>query len=207
MLKVEAFVVRAIMTNCYLAYCDQSRLGVIIDPGDKSQPLLDRVKELGLTIKYIINTHGHIDHIEGNGWFQEETHAKVLAHYLDRSLYAQPKLNMSVLTKARSVNKPTVFVKDGDTIGLGNSSFKVIHTPGHTQGSICLLSAGILFSGDTLFAGSIGRTDFPGGSMKQMEESLREKIMPLSDTLRVLTGHGPESTLKEEKETNPFLNI
>jgi glyoxylase-like metal-dependent hydrolase (beta-lactamase superfamily II) len=112
---------------------------------------------------------------------------------------------MSILTKIQSVQKPDSFVDDGDIIYLGKSTMKVIHTPGHTQGGICLLSEGNLFTGDTLFAGSIGRTDLPGGSFEQMQESLMEKIMPLSDDLRVLPGHGPESTLKVEKETNPFL--
>ncbi|HWI54878.1 MAG TPA: MBL fold metallo-hydrolase [Desulfobacteria bacterium] len=208
MLQVEAFLVRAIMTNCYLAYCNEAKVGVIIDPGDFSLRVLERIKELGITVKYILNTHGHIDHIEGNHQFQVETKAKVVAHYQDRELYNQPRLNMSVLSeKVCSVEKPDSFVKDGDIIHVGKCSLKVVHTPGHTKGSICLLSNGILFSGDTLFAGSIGRTDFPGGSYEQMVESLTGRIVPLSDDLRVLPGHGPESTLREEKETNPFLRL
>lgn len=207
MLQVETFVVRAIMTNCYLVYCDITKVGTIIDPGDKSLAILDRIKKLGLTIKCIINTHGHIDHIQGNEWFQQETKAPVIAHYQDQILYEKPRLNMSVLTKACSIKNPDVLVQEYNSIEIGESSLEVIHTPGHTKGSICLLGDGYLFTGDTLFAGSIGRTDFPGGSYEQMKESLLLKLMPLSDDLRVLPGHGPESTLKEEKKTNPFLRL
>ncbi|MHB8170963.1 MAG: MBL fold metallo-hydrolase [Thermincolia bacterium] len=205
MLKVEEFVVRAVMTNCYLVYCDVTRSGVIIDPGDSSKPLLERILELKLGIKLIINTHAHIDHIEGNEWFRKATRAQVMAHHYERPLYEEPRFNMSVLSRPRSLQKADLYVKGGEFINIGKSSLEVIHTPGHTAGSICLLGDGKLFTGDTLFAGSIGRTDFPGGSYEAMENSLKTKIMPLDDSLVVLPGHGPSSNLKEEKASNPYL--
>jgi len=160
---------------------------------------------MNLSIKYIINTHAHIDHIEGNDWFRKAIRAPVVVHHYDRTLYEEPRLNMSVLSRPRAIPKADIYVKGGEFIHIGKSSLEVIHTPGHTAGSICLLGDGKLFTGDTLFAGSIGRTDFPGGSYDSMMKSLKEKLMPLDDNLIVLPGHGPSSTLKEEKATNPYL--
>ena len=205
LLIVEKFVVRAIMTNCYLVYCSNNLDGVIIDPGDKSEPLLEKIEKTKVHIKYIINTHGHIDHTEGNEWFRKAVRAPVLAHHADRELYQKPRLNMSILTKPRALEKPDVYVKGGETIGVGKSNLEVVHTPGHTAGGICLIGDGYIFTGDTLFASSIGRTDFPGGSYEIMMKSLRDKIMPLDDNLKVLPGHGPSSTLMEEKACNPYL--
>lgn len=199
-------MVRAIQTNCYLVYCDTASIGAIIDPGDISEALLERIQELKLKIKYIINTHAHIDHIEGNDWFRKAVRAPVLVHYNDWPLYENPHKNMSVMSpRVVSVPKADISLKGGEQLHLGKISFEVVHTPGHTGGSICLMGEGILFTGDTLFAGSIGRVDLPGGSHEVMMSTLKNKIIPLDDNLIVLPGHGPSSTLKKEKAANPFL--
>lgn len=205
MLSVETFVVRYTATNCYLIYSKQDGEGLIVDPGDVSKELWYMVEKLKLKIKYIVNTHGHIDHTGGNDWYREKTGAPLLVHELDRDFYANPDLNLSTYSKPCVLKQADRMLQDGDMIRVGKEELKVLHTPGHTPGSICLLSKTILFSGDTLFAGSIGRTDFPLGSYEELMNSLKTKIMTLQGNLAVYPGHGPSSHLDLERRTNPFL--
>ncbi|MDQ0287311.1 glyoxylase-like metal-dependent hydrolase (beta-lactamase superfamily II) [Desulfofundulus luciae] len=206
MFKVETFVVRYTATNCYLVYSSAPGEAVVIDPGDRSEQLLRRIEELGLQIKQIINTHGHIDHTGGNDWLREKTGAPVAIHELDRRCYQDPFFNLSVLSYPTVLKDADLTVKEGDEIAVGEGRLRVIHTPGHSPGSICLLGPGVLFCGDTVFAGSVGRTDFPGGSYQQMMSSIREKILVLPGDLKLYPGHGPASVLEVERKTNPFLS-
>lgn len=205
MLSVENFVVRYTATNCYLVYSRQDGEGQIIDPGDISKELWQVVVKLKLKIRCIINTHGHIDHTGGNDWYREKTGAPLLVHEQDRDFYANPTLNLSTYSKPCVLKQADRMLREGDIIRVGKEELRVLHTPGHTPGSICLLSKMILFSGDTLFAGSIGRTDFPLGSYKELMNSLKTKIMILPGNLAVYPGHGPSSHLDFEQRTNPFL--
>jgi len=196
-----------VWTKCYIVGCPQTREGLIIDPGDEPEEILAEVEKEGLKIVYIVNTHGHIDHIGANKAVKEATGAPVLIHREDAPYLSDPEKNLSLFLglKDKEISPADGLLEEGDVISVGTLKFKVLHTPGHTPGSICLVGEEVIFTGDTLFAGSIGRTDFPGGSREQLLRSIKEKIMPLPDRLKAYPGHGPASTLRHEKETNPFL--
>jgi len=193
-------------SNCYLAADDASLEGVIIDPGDGAEVILKRVKELELKVKYILLTHGHPDHIGAVGEVKKATGAELAIHPED-ARYLQGRPGPGGAFEASSDPPPEVErpLQDGDTITVGSLNLEVIHTPGHTPGGICLLTGSILFSGDTLFNGSIGRSDFPGGSGPQLMNSIHTRLMVLPDETTVYPGHGPETTIGTERQWNPFL--
>ena len=176
--------------NCYILGNKNTRQGLIIDPGDEVIRIIKEVTKLELNIKYILITHGHIDHVGGAKELKQITKAPVLIHSLD-----EPGLGFDADNH----------LSDGQEITLGSYIIKVIHTPGHSPGGVCLSAPGAVFTGDTLFAGSIGRTDFPGGSHEQLIKGVREKIFPLGDNIRVYPGHGPPSTIGRERTVNPFF--
>jgi hydroxyacylglutathione hydrolase len=197
---VETFTVGMLSTNCYVASSQETKEAIIIDPGidlssDAGQ-ILNYIAEKKLKINFIVNTHGHDDHVQGDAFFQQRFNVPICIHLLDEHF-------IQALEKD-SFPKNLVF-KDGDLIKVGREILKVLHTPGHTPGSICLVGEKLVFTGDTLFAGGIGRTDFPGGSMSEMKNSLR-KLMELPLNLLVYPGHGESSIIVEEKKSNPFLN-
>ncbi|MDR1993036.1 MAG: MBL fold metallo-hydrolase [Nitrososphaerota archaeon] len=197
---IETFSVGMLSTNCYLASCSDTKEAVIIDPGLESFPeaklITDYIKATGLKIKYILNTHGHSDHIKGNGVLQQNYLVPICIHSQD----------LCFLTGMNIANAPAnVALEEGRLVTFGDETLKVLHTPGHTPGSICLIGAHVVFTGDTLFAGGIGRTDFPEGSLSDMTRSLR-KVEALPDSLKVYPGHGETSVISEEKRVNPFLN-
>jgi len=194
-------------TNCYLVGCPKTLEGVVIDPGGDGKRLIKEITDLGLTIKYIINTHGHGDHILANKDLKESTNALLLIHELDEDFLVNPQKNlMGLFGKILKGIPADQLLKDGDQISFGNKiTFNVIHTPGHTPGGICLDSGEHLFTGDTLFAGSIGRTDFPGGSYQDLISSITTKLFTLAGDRQVWPGHGPGSTLDYEKNHNPFF--
>jgi len=173
--------------------------------------LLDRSWQIVLFIaKTIINTHGHFDHVGGNRKLKAATGADILIHPLDVPMLS--KLSASAAAwglSAEDSPEPDRTIEEDDTIVIGTITLKVIHTPGHTQGGISLYTDGILFVGDTLFAGSIGRTDFPGGDYDTLFDSIQKKLFPLGDDVRVLSGHGPETTIGREKQkrNNPFVGL
>jgi hydroxyacylglutathione hydrolase len=197
---VETFTVGMLSTNCYLASCSAAKDALIIDPGldlvSEAQAIVDYISEAGLIPKCIVNTHGHEDHIKGNVYFQNRYNIPVCIHSLDEH---------AIAGLGAGSHPPNILLKEGSTIECGQETLAILHTPGHTPGSICLLSERILFSGDTLFARGIGRTDFPGGSGSDMKLSL-QRLIELPDYLMVYPGHGETTTIGEEKRINPFLN-
>jgi len=197
---VETFTVGMLSTNCYVVSSKETKEAILIDPGldfsSEAQPILDYIDAGDLDLKFIVNTHGHDDHIKGNALFQEKFNVPICIHPLDAHF----------IEAAEKGKFPTnVMLEDGGLVKFGGETLKVMHTPGHTPGSICLVGEKIVFTGDTLFAGGIGRTDFPGGSMSDMELSL-QKLTSLPDYLLVYPGHGETSMIGEEKRVNPFLN-
>jgi hydroxyacylglutathione hydrolase len=196
---VETFTVGMLFTNCYIASCPDTKEAMIIDPGldfsYEAQPIYDYIKEAKLKIKFVINTHGHEDHVKGDTVFQEKYNVPICIHSLDAHF----------IEIMRNPKFPPIVLDDGSFLQCGGEVLKVIHTPGHTPGSICLAGERLIFTGDTLFAGGIGRTDFPEGSIIDMNKSLK-KLTSLPDYLLVYPGHGETSMIGEEKRTNPFLN-
>ncbi len=203
---IYAFQLGPMQANCYLLECEETLSAIVIDPGDEADVILDMIKDRELKLEFIINTHGHIDHISANNDLKKKTSAKLSIHRLDADIIVDPQKNLSsFIGKSISSLPPDRILEDGDIIESGTIKLKVIHTPGHSPGSICLLADDAIFTGDLLFAGSIGRYDFPGSSYNQIMESLK-KIMELGDNLVVYPGHGFNTTIGEEKESNPFLN-
>lgn len=205
-MKIKRYVIGDLAANCYLLVGREGRGALVIDPGGDPTPVLEDIEEQGLHLHYIINTHGHGDHIEGNGALREATGAEILIHREDAPMLSSAVRNLSIFTGSRCASpEADRLLEDGDNICWGPESLQVLHTPGHTPGSISLLGQGIVFSGDTLFAGSVGRTDFPGGSMADLLANIKEKLLTLDPETRVLPGHGPETDIGTEKRNNPFL--
>lgn len=194
--------------NCYILWDDESLEAFVIDPGGDGDLIKSAVIEEGLTIKYVINTHGHFDHVGADGEVKNAFHAPLAIHKNDAQLLADAH-DHGVIFGVRMPKqpKPDLLLEDGQVLEAGKVSLRVLHTPGHTKGGICLYCQefGLLFTGDTLFAGSVGRTDFEGGSYDELMSSIKTKILPMGDSVRVFPGHGPESTIGDEKEINPFL--
>lgn len=205
-MEVRKFVLGYLTTNCYVVSCPVEKEAIVIDPGGEVESLLNYLHQEGLSLKYIVNTHGHGDHIQGNGQLKEATGAKIAIHERDQAMLKKPAKNLSRYTGKDFASPPAdLLLAEGDSVRWGKESLEVIHTPGHTPGGISLVGNGLAFTGDTLFAGSVGRSDLPGGSMTDLLTSIREKLLVLPPETRVLPGHGPETTIGAEKESNPFL--
>jgi glyoxylase-like metal-dependent hydrolase (beta-lactamase superfamily II) len=210
-LEADAMIIKTlpvgpIMANCFIVGCEETLHAAIIDPGDEAERILQAVAELNLNVTHIINTHGHFDHVSANKRIHAATQAPILIHALDAPMLA--KIAASAANwglSAEDSPPPNRNIDDGDTITIGNITLNVIHTPGHTPGGVSLFADGHVFVGDTLFAGSIGRTDFPGGSFETLKSSIQDKLFALPENVRVYTGHGPETTIGHEKQTNPFV--
>lgn len=192
--------------NCYIAGCESTRQAVVFDPGGDAEKILALAASLNLKIVWIINTHGHFDHIGGNHQLVKETGAQLMIHAADVPLLeraAEHAANFGLTTVASP--QPDRKLEDGEILSLGELEFKVIHTPGHSPGGICLQCGDYLFVGDTLFSGSIGRTDLPGGNHQLLIQNIKQKLLVLPDATRVCPGHGPMTTIAQEKRYNPFL--
>lgn len=205
-MNYKLVVVGPLDTNCYLVYCDETLDCAVIDPGAEAERIFPLVVELGLKPVIILNTHGHIDHIGANKDVKDKFNVPLCIHSLDSPLLEKiQEFELSFFLGAKESPPADRLLEDKDTIRFGKSSLRVVHTPGHTPGSVSFLGDGIVFSGDTLFFGGVGRTDLPGGSTKDLEKSIKEKILTLPPETIVLPGHGPKTSVGEEKESNPFL--
>ena len=200
-------VVGPLQVNCYIVADENTKEAIVIDPGDDAEEILNVLADKGLTARYIVNTHAHFDHTGANGKLKDSTGAQLLLHEADALLLrsASNQARMFGMDAAPSPNADR-FIKQGDVITVGSLSLKVLHPPGHSPGGISLAGDGMVFTGDTLFQGSIGRTDLPGGDLATLLASVKANIMGLPDDTSVYPGHGPDSTVGEEKRENPFLN-
>jgi glyoxylase-like metal-dependent hydrolase (beta-lactamase superfamily II) len=194
----------------YLVACPESREALLIDPGGPAPLLAQRLQQEGWRLRWIVNTHGHADHTAGNDLWTAKTGAPVVMHRLDEELFLRPEMQAQARDEGfPPLSRVDLAVEDGHQLSLGRFTGMVLHTPGHTPGSICLYFPGHLFTGDTLFVEAAGRTDLPGGSLEILIQSLLERIMPLPDDTLVWPGHdygpAPFSTLGQEKADNPFL--
>jgi len=203
---IKTMAVGPIQANCFILGCEETLEAVVIDPGEEADRILKAIAESNLTVKYIINTHGHMDHVSANKKLKDATGAPILIHPLDAPMLAQVASSAAAWgLNAENSPSPDRELEDGDEISFGNITLTAIHTPGHTPGGISLLAKDDVFVGDTLFAGSIGRTDFPGGSFGTIKESIQQKLFKLGDDIRVHAGHGPTTTIGQEKRHNPFV--
>lgn len=203
---IKELAVGPLMANCFIAGCEDTKEAVVIDPGGEADRILLSLAESELKVKYIINTHGHFDHVSANGKMKEATGADLLIHPLDAPMLGMLSSNATVFGISVANSPPCDrTIEEGEMVSFGDFTFNVIHTPGHTPGGISLYSDGIIFVGDTLFAGSIGRTDFPGGDFDTLIASIKTKLFKLEDDVRVLSGHGPETSIGREKRFNPFV--
>ncbi len=196
-------------TNCYIVGSDTGKSGMIIDPGAEPKNILNMVEKLGLSIVWIVITHAHFDHTGALKPVKDATGAKFAIHEAEAEGASQALNQTLGSMMAGSISKPVKpdrLLRDGDVIDIDELKFTVLHTPGHSRGGISLVGHGVVFSGDTLFNLSVGRTDFPGCSHAQLMASIRNKLMMLPDETIVLPGHGPETTIGAERGRNPFLH-
>jgi hydroxyacylglutathione hydrolase len=205
---LETFPVGPLRCNCTILGDEATHEAMVVDPGDNIPEILSRLQKHGLTLRQIVVTHAHIDHVGGAAQLRKLTGAPVLMNQQDLVLLGMMEMQAGWIgVPTPEVAPPDASAEDGLTIGLAALPAEVLHTPGHTPGSICLLfpAQHLLLAGDTLFAGSIGRTDLPGGDGHQILRSLRDRLLVLPDATRVVPGHGPETTIGEERHSNPFL--
>jgi glyoxylase-like metal-dependent hydrolase (beta-lactamase superfamily II) len=207
-LIIKTLAVGPIQANCFIVGCASTRVGAVIDPGDDADRILAEVQRADLRIETIVNTHGHFDHVGANRQLKAATGAQLLIHPLDAPMLDQlDRMAGAFGLKADNSPAPDRLVEDGDAITVGELCFTVIHTPGHTPGGISLHADSSVFVGDTLFQGSIGRTDFPGGDFDTLLSSIRQRLFVLDEATTVYTGHGPETTIGKEKRFNPFARV
>jgi hydroxyacylglutathione hydrolase len=206
-LIVVSLPVGLIQTNCYIAGCPETKEGAVIDPGGDPQQILAQVERHGLSIKYVLNTHAHFDHTDANGAIVQATGATLALHPQDLPLLKASGGAALFGLQADPSPLPELELHDGDELEVGSLRFKVLHTPGHTPGHVCFYEKdhGVLFDGDVLFARSIGRTDLPGGNYRQMMDSIQRVLFALPDETVVYSGHGPATTIGDERRLNPWL--
>lgn len=205
MFLMEKLITGPMQVNTYLVADKETGECIVIDPGGNAQAILNLVEEKNWQVKKIVLTHGHGDHIGALVQLKELTQVPVAIHHEDAHMIEDGQRNFTAMMGTAVEITADELLNDGDEIKLGESVIKIIHTPGHTQGGICLLADDMLFSGDTLFMQSIGRTDLEGGNLFQLLGSIKKKLLVLSETVRVFPGHGPETNIKMEKMSNPHL--
>jgi len=205
----ETLVVGPLGVNCFILGCEETKEGVVVDPGAEPEKVKAAIARLGLRITCVINTHGHFDHVGGNREVLEETGAQFLIHQEDVQFLSRA-VDIAARYGVTTENSPPPnrLLEEGMILSFGNCQIQVLHTPGHTPGGCCLYLAGegVVITGDTLFADGVGRTDFPGGSQKVLIESIRTRLLTLPDATRVYPGHGPSSTIGHERRHNPYIN-
>jgi hydroxyacylglutathione hydrolase len=204
----KALMVGLLQVNCYILGDEKTKEAVVIDPGGDSEDILEALEHEGLVLKLIIDTHGHFDHVDANQPLKTATGAQIAIHRADAQMLSQPSPEALFFTGGNlKQSQADILLNEGDVLTFGEYKLKVLHTPGHTPGGISLVMENqpLVYVGDTLFAGSIGRTDFPGGSFEALIEGVRTKLFPLGDHYIVYPGHGPVTTIGEEKKYNPFF--
>jgi hydroxyacylglutathione hydrolase len=205
-MKYEMIVVGALETNCYLVYCEETLACAVVDPGADPEKIIRKLSELDLKPSILINTHGHVDHVGANKDIKEKYTIPLCIHSADSKMLDNILASaMGLFLGAKKSPKPDKFLEDGESIPIGHSHLEVLHTPGHSPGSISLSGDGFILSGDLLFCGGVGRTDLPGGSWDVLEDSIRRRIFRFPDDTIVLPGHGPSTTVGQEKIANPFI--
>ena len=206
-LKIGCMTMGVCATNCYFVYRDGSTEVMVFDPADRGGDIYRAITEKGFHIGGILLTHGHFDHIWGAEELREKSGAKIYAYEKEQPLCESSDLNLSAQMGRSCTIKPDCYLKDGEKVQVGDLCCKLLATPGHTSGSCCYYfeEDGIVMSGDTLFCQSVGRTDFPTGSMSDIVRSVKEKLMVLPDEVKVYPGHGETTTIGFERENNPFL--
>ncbi len=204
---LQGFPVGPVGANCYIVGDDETRDVFVIDPGDEPERILDALRQLRARPVALVNTHGHFDHIQGVEAVRRATGAPFWIHEAERDTLTHGPARAKALfgLDLPPGPAPDRWLVEGDRLPIGRFTFTVRHTPGHSPGGVCLLEDGIAFVGDTLFAGSIGRTDLPGGDMETLLDSIARVLLPLPDATVCYPGHGPETAIGEEKRTNPFL--
>ena len=208
---IKSLPVGPIMANCYILGCEETAAAVVIDPGDDVDKILLALAESKLTVNYIINTHGHFDHVGGNRQLKEATGADILIHAGDAPMLGHLKEAAASFGLSSDTSPaPDRLLEDGDSLSFGKITLQVLYTPGHSPGGISLYIPGVpgaVFVGDTLFAGSIGRTDLPGGNFDILKRSIHDKLFVLPEAVTVYPGHMGTTTIGREKRTNPFVGI
>lgn len=205
---IKSLEVGPIMANCFILGCEETKEAVVIDPGDEAPRILSALNDLELKVTGILNTHGHFDHVGANKKMKSATGAPLMIHADD--VHMLSRLSASAAAwglSAEDSPEPDRILKEGDTVSFGNIVLNVLHTPGHTPGGISFATDLRVFVGDTLFSGSIGRTDFPGGDFDTLINSIQNKLFKLDNETTVYTGHGPETTIGHEKHYNPFAGL
>ena len=204
---LKGLEIRSMGVNCYIVGCEKTKEVAVIDPGGNPRAILKLLEDNDLTATFIINTHGHIDHIGANRAIKDATNAQILIHEKDAKMLVNEVSNLSFMMGAKVTSPPAdQLIAEGDIIEIGETvKLEVIHTPGHSPGGVCLKVGNIIFVGDTLFQGSIGRTDFPGGSHKELIKNIKEKLLCYADDVVCYPGHGPATTIGIERKYNPFL--
>lgn len=207
-MDIETLVVGSLQTNCYIVGCPDQKAGVVIDPGGDAELVLAAIQRADLDILYVVNTHAHIDHTLANSQVLEATGARLAIHEIDAPTLKDPQGNLSFFIGRNPPQKPPNWeLKAGDRIEFGNIVLTVLHTPGHTPGGITLFSDGVAFTGDTLFNRGVGRTDLPGGDWPTLENSILQQLFTLPDDTIVFPGHGPKTTIGDEKRLNPYIQM
>ncbi|MBN1272469.1 MAG: MBL fold metallo-hydrolase [Candidatus Aminicenantes bacterium] len=198
--------VGALETNCYLVYCSETLECAVVDPGAEGEKIKKTIGENNLRPVSVLNTHGHVDHVGANKDIIEFYDIPLYIHSADKvMLDCVSRTDLSLLLGAKDSPPPDFLLEDGNEVKIGRSVLKVIHTPGHSEGSVSFLAETFLISGDTLFCGGVGRTDLPGGSWQKLMDSIKSKILVLPGDLPVLPGHGPITTVEREKTENPYI--
>lgn len=204
---IERKVTPGMGANCYLVSCEKTKKAAVIDPGSGSQMLIKWIKEHDVEITHIILTHGHYDHIGSVEDLRREFQAKVAIHQDDAEMLNNSVKNLaSFMGWDFTIPPADILLQDNQVLEIGEKKLQVLHTPGHSPGSICLLLEDGLISGDTLFEGSVGRTDFPGGDMRKLLNSIHQKLMVLNDNTKVYPGHEAATTIGRERMSNPYVN-